>query len=335
MNLGLVFLTGLTTGGITCVALQGGLLASSLANTQDADQQRSPRESAVLIVAFLVAKLLSHVLLGGLLGWIGGRADLDLGWRLFFQTAAALYMLATAANLVNLHPIFRYVVLQPPRWTSRLLRSSRGNWFSPALLGFLTVLIPCGVTQSMEVQAVTSGNALQGALIMGAFVLGTAPVFALVGIASETALHGWKRLLTRVSVALLVLLSLSSLNGVLTVLDSPLTVQKVGYELAAFGRPPSWYGTDGATITQNLKLQVTNNGYFPKRLRARVGEEVTLTLESNETYSCASLFVLPAFQIRLQLLPTDNKTVSFTPTKRGNYTFTCGMGMYSGILEVI
>ena len=31
-NLGVVFLTGLTTGGLSCMAVQGGLLASSLAH---------------------------------------------------------------------------------------------------------------------------------------------------------------------------------------------------------------------------------------------------------------------------------------------------------------
>ena len=35
MNLLLIFLTGLTTGGLSCLAMQGGLLASVIANQKD------------------------------------------------------------------------------------------------------------------------------------------------------------------------------------------------------------------------------------------------------------------------------------------------------------
>lgn len=42
MELGLVFLTGLTTGGLSCLAVQGGLLASSVAQqTEQALQKQN------------------------------------------------------------------------------------------------------------------------------------------------------------------------------------------------------------------------------------------------------------------------------------------------------
>lgn len=36
MNLFVIFLTGLTTGGLSCLAMQGGLLASVIANQKRA-----------------------------------------------------------------------------------------------------------------------------------------------------------------------------------------------------------------------------------------------------------------------------------------------------------
>ena len=35
MNLWLIFLTGLTTGGLSCLAVQGGFLASIIANQKE------------------------------------------------------------------------------------------------------------------------------------------------------------------------------------------------------------------------------------------------------------------------------------------------------------
>lgn len=46
MNLFVIFLTGLTTGGISCIAMQGGLLTSVIANQkeQEHDELVSDRQ---------------------------------------------------------------------------------------------------------------------------------------------------------------------------------------------------------------------------------------------------------------------------------------------------
>src|SRR3972149_2323143 len=74
------FITGLTTGGLSCLAVQGGLLASSLAHqieqdyiehaakTKKAKQKIKPRtNNALPILLFLSAKLVAYTLLGALL----------------------------------------------------------------------------------------------------------------------------------------------------------------------------------------------------------------------------------------------------------------------------
>jgi len=93
-------------------------------------------------------------------------------------------MIATAGRLLNLHPIFRYTVIQPPTFVLRYLNkiSKDSSFFAPIMLGALTVLIPCGVTQAMMVLAIGTGSFFYGALIMSAFVLGTSPVFFLLGL---------------------------------------------------------------------------------------------------------------------------------------------------------
>lgn len=355
MNLWAIFFTGLTTGGLSCLAMQGGLIASFVSNQKRAelvaDGGATKRARTVdptdwmPVLLFLLSKLVVHVALGFLLGWLGSKMELSLTVRLLFQTLAALFMLATVGNLLNLHPIFRYVILQPPSFVRRWLkRTTAGeSVFTPVILGALTLFIPCGVTQAMEVVAITSGSPVAGALTMGAFVLGTMPLFATVGVATARLSEVYQQQFLRFAAILLVLLAVSSLNGVLVVLDSPLTIQRVVRPFTYFfseerfgsgSSVPLAVDTTGQQV-QKVQIQAVNDGYVPNRIKVKAGVPVELTLSTVNNYTCASYFVFKEFGIKLQLGPTDSKTVTFTPTKKGRYQFTCAMGMYTGVMEVI
>lgn len=337
MNLWIIFLTGLTSGGIACMAVQGGLLASLLANLQAA-RTYSPSQAKYVIGSFLATKLIMHILLGFGLGALGSFVTFSLGVRLFFQVLAAVFMLATAGNLLQLHPIFRWVSLQPPRFLRRwIYKSSKSEQlFAPIILGALTIFIPCGVTQSIEVLAVTTGNPISAALMMGAFVLGTIPLFAVLGFMTSTAVSRFQTQFARLAAAILIGMSVWSLNGVLIVLDSPVTVQKIVAPVTWFFSDQRFSSSSGSVATtQKVTIQITNSGYSPSVVTVQSGQEVELTLQSRETYSCALSFVLKEFGISIDLKPTDSQVVKFTPQKPGTYTFTCSMGMYTGTLRVL
>lgn len=335
MNLWFVFLTGLTSGGVTCAAMQGGLLASIIAN-QKKDQVKAGfgPDDYLPVTAFLTTKLISHVILGFFLGWLGSRVELSLGARLFFQTFAALFMLATALNLLNVHPIFRYLAIQPPKFAYRFIKASSLSLFAPALFGVLTVLIPCGVTQAMEVLAITSGSPATGALIMGSFVLGTVPMFVVIGLATARLSETWRTTFLRAAAYLLIFMSLYSVNGVLTALDSPYSVERIVSVL----RTPIGASATITPVTngvQKVTIQITNSGYTPRTFTVKSGLPVELKVAAGEVYSCATAFTFKAFGISAYVKPNSNQIFTFTPTKKGRYTFSCSMGMYSGTMEVI
>ena len=81
MNVFIAFLTGLTTGGLSCLAIQGGLLATTLAHQVELDMQTRTRavksgrkfqpQIALPIALFLLAKLVAYTLVGVLLGSLG------------------------------------------------------------------------------------------------------------------------------------------------------------------------------------------------------------------------------------------------------------------------
>jgi sulfite exporter TauE/SafE len=343
MNLLLIFLTGLTTGGLSCLAMQGGLLASVIANQKGEELKSQPnlqpkRVSFAFdqmewkpVLMFLTTKLISHTILGLLLGLLGSAISLSLQLRLAFQIFTALFMFATAMNLLNAHPIFRYVVFQPPKFMQRWVRSTSKSksLFAPGLLGVLTIFIPCGVTQAMEVVAINSGNPIYGALIMFSFVLGTSPLFALVGALTAKLSEGWYQRFSRFAACVLVLMALYSINGVLLVVDSPIALHLP----TPMGQSVATTATENGV--QKVTINVHNNGYQPNFIRVNKGQEVELTLQSDKTYSCALAFVFKEFGINTFLEATDTQVFTFTPEKTGRYTFSCSMGMYTGTMEVI
>ncbi len=347
MDLSVIFLIGLTTGGISCMALQGGLLASAIVQpksktSETHEKNLSWQKNWKPLFLFLSAKLLSHTVLGFFLGLLGSALTMSLGARLFIQSLVAVFMFVTAMNLLNMHPAFRFFTFQAPKSWQKLVRSTskqRSAW-TPVLLGLLTVFIPCGVTQAVEFIAINSGNPWQGAMIMAAFVLGTIPLFSVLGIAATTLGEKWNRTLNKTAAIILILLALYSANGVLTVLNAPITLQKTIDSITYFfseRRIEDKVLNITPTIEgqQSVTIRALNQGYSPRYVRVRAGVPVALTVESQDTYSCALAFVMRDFDISTFLEATDSKTFHFTPPKPGKYAFSCSMGMYTGVIEAL
>ncbi len=344
MNLWLILLTGLTSGGVTCAAMQGGILASTIANQKKLKVEPGfGADDWAGVTAFLVTKLIAHTILGFFLGWLGSAITLSLSMRLFFQGFAALFMFASAMNLLEVHPIFRFMAFTPPKFARKLIKNNTtaDRLFAPGLLGFLTILIPCGVTQAMEILAISSGSPLQGALIMGTFVLGTAPMFVLIGIATAKLSEVWRIYFLRTAAVLLIAMALYSFNGILQVMDSNYSLERLGPRIVKL-LPPYDQSTERVIPTPSLvdgvqpvTINILNSGYSPRHFAVKNGIPVKLTVNAGEVYSCATAFTFRAFGINAFVKPNTNQVFTFTPDKKGIYTFSCSMGMYSGTMEVI
>jgi uncharacterized protein len=341
MNLWLIFLTGLTTGGLSCLAVQGGFLASIIANYNSAPSAHA-KYFWLPVSMFLIAKLISHTVLGFFLGLLGSTLTLSLQMQLFFQAFTALFMFATAMNLLNAHPIFRYVAFQPPKFITKHIRSlsKDDSVFAPFVLGLFTVFIPCGVTQAMEVNAIAVGNPIQSALLMFAFVLGTAPLFSIIGVAMAKLSEGLTQKFLTFSALALIGMALFSFNGVLEVVSFPLSGSRIREGWISFWTPDPIKARRANQIqivngSQQVTIDIKSNGYSPNYIRVKKGVPVQMTLRSNNVYSCALSFTMKSFGIKEFLNATDQKTIAFTPEETGKYPFSCSMGMYTGTMEVI
>ncbi len=336
-SLGLAFVTGLTTGGISCLAVQGGLLASSVAQKKEDQLATSPSRSWLAVAMFLVAKIIAYTILGFFLGLLGSFFVISLKLQAWLQIFVGLFMLITAARIADIHPIFRYFVIQPPTWVYKLLKNqTRGqSLFAPAMLGFFTVLMPCGVTQAMMVVAVATGNPWMGAAIMFAFTLGTSPVFLTLGVAAAELLK--RKFFAYVAAAVIVYFGVLSVNGGIALTGSPYTLQNF-YKAATSSMPPAQAGqVAGVTSngTQQATIYVSDRGYSSPVKKLKVGVPVELSLITNQVRSCAKSFVIPSLGVSKILPETGTEVLAFTPKQTGKLAYTCGMGMYTGSFEVI
>jgi uncharacterized protein len=333
-NIWLAFLTGLTTGGISCLAVQGGLLASGVADTTE----KKMFGKTTKVGSFLLAKLVAYTILGFALGSLGSKLVLTPGFLGAMQIAAGVFMLMTAGRLLDIHPIFRHFVIQPPKFVLRRLRteSKVDSVFTPAILGFLTVLIPCGVTQAMMAVSIASGSAVIGAGIMFAFVLGTSPVFFAMGMAASELFK--KKAFAYAASLVIVFLGLMSINTGQALRGSVHTAQN--YALAAksiFKSVPVLAGQVAGIKNgvQEVTINAYSNGYTSETNTLKANVPVRLTVISNDVTSCARSFIIPSLGIS-QILPQDGaQVIEFTPTKDGLLSFSCGMGMYTGQFTVV
>ena len=363
----LAFVTGLTTGGLSCLAVQGGLLAGSIAHEVEQNVAAAPapvaapragtakkgqrkgkggsdvaaavaasapvvpataqQRAARPIVLFLAAKVTAYTVLGFLLGLLGSVFQLTPTMRVALQVGIGIFMVGNALRMLNVHPIFRYFALEPPRFITRYIRrKSKGDVSNatPLFLGAMTVLIPCGVTQAMMAVAMASGSAVVGATTMFAFTLGTTPVFFALAYLATRLGQRMEKSFMRVTAIVVLVLGLISIDAALTLAGFPYSFTNMRMAAAARNAPPAAAVTTGRplhldplaeagspgaapasgatgaaggtdlstafgseTKPGTVVINVKSDGYFPQVARAKADQAFKLAMVTDQTYSCA------------------------------------------------
>ena len=341
MNLLTIFITGLITGGLTCMAVQGGLLASTLAQREEEKLKNGLKRggNALPIISFLVAKLIAYTALGFLLGSLGSVFQLSITLRVIMLTAAGVFMLGTAFNILEIHPIFRYFVIQPPKFLTRLVRkqSKSQDVFAPAVLGSLTIFIPCGTTQAMMALAIASGSALSGSLILFAFILGTSPVFFILGFFAAKLGDIFQQKFMRIAAFAIILLAIFNINNAIALSGSNLTLDNVGKNIwCIFAVCEGNASGITSGVNNNPTITIQSLGYNPSIVNVKAGAQVKLKLVNTTGSSCVQAFTIPSLGIQKVVPPGTSDEVDFTaPSAPGQIQFMCSMGMYRGVINVL
>jgi len=165
---GAALLTGLTVS-VHCVLMCGPLACAAVA-------RHGSRWAPML--GWHLGRITGYTLVGALLGSLGQGVVLALSTRIepYLPWVFAAGLVATAFNFAKHWPalpvIGRFGV-GLARLSQRLPPMAR-----VVALGAATPLLPCGVLYGLFLSAVATGNALDGAVTLGAFSLGAVPLLA-------------------------------------------------------------------------------------------------------------------------------------------------------------
>ena len=85
--------------------------------------------------------------------------------------------------------------------------------------------------------------------------------------------------------------------------------------------------------TQELDILV-DGGYQPNRITVQLGKKVRLNFIRKDPSHCLDKVLFPDFNIAQDLPINQTTTIEFIPEESGEYSFSCGMNMIRGVLEV-
>jgi uncharacterized protein len=324
-------LGGLLTGLITRQHA-GSEPAVTGANAESRSWRAQLGDDLAPVGGFLVGKLAAYTLLGALLGALGGVVQLAPVARTWLQIAAGVLVISFGLAQLGV-PGFRAIVVQPPASWMRVVRKRARSQaaLAPAALGVATVLLPCGVTLSVEALALASGSPWQGAAILAVFIIGTSPLFAVLGYAARKAATLWRGRLVAATGIAVVVMGLFTLNGGLELAASPVAASRIiqAFSSAATADPSSTTVSDGH---QQVVVTATENGYSPRLTQIRAGIPTTLVVRSQGAQGCILGFVIGGNQT---VLPESGDTpIDLGTPKPGTLHYACAMGMYTGAISV-
>lgn len=304
----------------TCLATTGAFLLAH------GSRAKSLKDVALIHVGRFVAFVIGGALLGLLGGTIAGSP--------VFYGAVALVLgvgfLAIGFQLLELTPPSFSFLKLPVGMSSFVERvSGKLGPTLPGLLGAVTFFLPCGFTQTAQALALASGSPWTGALLLGAFALGTAPV--LIGISwYGQRWSGRSRILQLATGAALVLFAVGQIDGGLTVFGSPVTISGLlAQAVVSTGSVAPVQAQE-----QVIQMSVEYGIFSPNRFTLRKNVPVLWAVEGKDVSGCASTLISPRLKIS-RALSLGTNLIRFTPRETGQIPFSCGMGMIRGSFQVV
>ena len=180
-----------------CVGMCGPLTVALALSQQD---NNSVEDNGVRFHFLLnIGRIMSYTLVGAALGGLGSivvasgqLAGIGSSLRQFMAIFTGILLIWFGIGQIKPNWLPRLPFLHPlkggihQRLNSGMDRlSTQRQWWTPALLGGVWGLIPCGFLYTAQLKAVETGSLLAGAIVMFCFGLGTAPMMLGVGVSAS------------------------------------------------------------------------------------------------------------------------------------------------------
>lgn len=128
-------------------------------------------------------------------------------------------------------------------------------------------------------------------------------------------------------------------NKIMIIAACAMLIAGIGSTASAQAKKGKFKQTTGAksqkvSKAQTVRVELGENGYQPRSFKLKKGVPARVTFVRRIEETCGKEISLPEYNIRRELPLNKPVTVEFTPTKAGEFNFTCGMGMLRGTVVV-
>ena len=332
----MALLVGLTAGFSTCMALIGGLVLSVASKYAENHPTETPSQKFRPHLIFNIGRVVSFVVLGAVIGAIGSAFSLKGSMLGFLTIIVGVVMLVLGLQLTEAFPRITKGLTLPSGLAKKLGIKQRGereysnkNAF---LLGAVTFFLPCGFTQAMQLLAVSTGSPVQGALIMGAFAIGTAPGLLSLGGLTSVVKGVFAQRFFRIVGVIVVAMAIINLSNGYTLMGLNRFFDTI--KLPAKSQAVSKQDSAGSVIL-NTTFRL-NEDITPSTFTAKVGQKTTLLVDVQEDgQGCMSTIMIIGLDDTPQYLKKGKKIeLTFTASEPGKYTIACAMGIPRGTITV-
>lgn len=324
MNIAIALLMGIVASLSTCLAITGGIVMSFGATVHVHEGTKNHLLArAMPHIYFHIGRVVGFAILGGILGLIGSKINYSLGFTGYLTIIIAIVMFYIGLQILKLVPGITKLGFHLPKSLSAKIHDLEKNdhYLMPVLIGVLTFFLPCGFTQSIQLVAIGSQSFFTGALIMGAFALGTMPILFSVGLGSTYANKEKVSLFNNIIGVIIIFFAIYSFNSGLILTGSPLTID-------------IWNQNQTATtseITDDVQVVRMDIDWTfqPAEFQIKKGIPVRWEINGVNVSGCNNQIVIPQLDIRKDISSGKN-IVEFTPKEEEVIPFSCWMGMQTG-----
>lgn len=329
-SLPLVLLVGLTAGISSCMALVGWLILAISAKRNESHENQAPGKRIIPQLYFNIGRILWFTILGGLLWTFGSFIKLSATSMSVLTILVGVIMVLLWINLTHISPKMSKRSVWLPKFLSKWISTHKKDTpkTSAVITWALTFFLPCGFTFAMQVYAISTGNFLQGALVMGIFALGTLPGLLSIWAIASFVKGNFAKYFYRFVWVLVLLLWVYNINNAYTIVKAQFWNTWTSTSIAN-----TQTGTTAIGSTENkeeiIHMTYSENGLEPAIINLQSGKKYKIIIDSQvDIWWCMSTILLPGLDNNTQLVKKWNTiTFEFTANKTGEFGFTCAMGL--------
>jgi len=327
----LIFVVGLLTG-FHCIGMCGSFV---LSYTAKARQENPKSLNIALHGQYALGKMLSYTVIGGIFGLIGSLFVFTPELRAVIALLAGIFLIIFGLKLLNVFPILRKFSLPQGMFDKLKVGPLKSKNNSPMVVGLLNGLfIACGPLQAMYVLAASTGNLMNGALLLFAFGIGTLIPMMGFGVFASFISHGLQNKIVRISAVIVIAMGLLMINNGLALTGNAVNASTIG---GIFSSPQISDSNNASgpvnSPYQIINMDVTGAGWVPNSFVLKKGVPVKWVINGKELNGCNSGIRVPAYNLSFSIKP-GLQTIEFTPDKAGVIQWSCWMGMIQGTFVV-